>query len=299
MISTQEIGTLIQNPDAIRQDQLGSMIELADKYPYTQLFSIILLNGLNKYHDVRFEELLSKHSFRIANRERLYYLINDHESITEQKEITTKVEDISVQEDEPATVQTEEIQDNSELNELVTEKAKSDPMEESILHHAITSNYELPELTEEEEKRLEERQEFSVEEKEEAVESDDVIEFTMDSEQSFTAWLHSDKNYEEEDDSEKQAINAVVENFSEFNPMSELFGEVERPKAEFFSPAKKAKESLDEKQLPVSETLAKIYALQGNYPRAIAAYEQLSLKFPEKKAFFANLIKDLKKQIKK
>jgi hypothetical protein len=71
----------------------------------------------------------------------------------------------------------------------------------------------------------------------------------------------------------------------------------EKPKTEFFSPIKKAKESLDEKSLPVSETLAKIFAAQGNYPKAIYAYEQLCLINPEKKIFFAAQINELTKKL--
>jgi len=44
----------------------------------------------------------------------------------------------------------------------------------------------------------------------------------------------------------------------------------------------------------VTETLAKIYALQGNVNKAIRAYEILSLRFPQKSAYFATLIKKLK-----
>jgi hypothetical protein len=43
--------------------------------------------------------------------------------------------------------------------------------------------------------------------------------------------------------------------------------------------------------------LAKIFALQGNYPKAIYAYEQLMLSNPEKKIFFASQIKELKKKL--
>jgi hypothetical protein len=70
----------------------------------------------------------------------------------------------------------------------------------------------------------------------------------------------------------------------------------EKPKKEFFSPVKKAKESVDEKKMPVSETLARIFELQGNIPKAIYVYEQLSLIFPKKKTYFASQINLLKKK---
>ena len=48
--------------------------------------------------------------------------------------------------------------------------------------------------------------------------------------------------------------------------------------------------------MPVSETLARIFELQGNIPKAIYVYEQLSLIFPKKKPYFASQINLLKKK---
>jgi phosphate transport system substrate-binding protein len=43
------------------------------------------------------------------------------------------------------------------------------------------------------------------------------------------------------------------------------------------------------------QTLAKIFEIQGNIPKAIYVYEQLGLIIPEKKSYFASQIRKLKK----
>ncbi|MBL7896940.1 MAG: hypothetical protein JNJ99_00305 [Crocinitomicaceae bacterium] len=71
---------------------------------------------------------------------------------------------------------------------------------------------------------------------------------------------------------------------------------ISKPQATFFNPVKSAKQSLEESAELVTETLAKIYHLQKNYSKAIQAYEQLSLVYPEKKTFFASRIEKIREE---
>ncbi len=65
-------------------------------------------------------------------------------------------------------------------------------------------------------------------------------------------------------------------------------------KADLFSTENLAKMSLVEDEEFVTETMAMIYARQGNVKKALKAYKLLSLKYPEKSIYFANQIKKLR-----
>ena len=337
MIGTPEIAQIIAQPNLVNESHIEDLSGLCEKHPFAQIFPILLLKGLSNTKSTSFEQELTNHSYKISNRAQLFELITSFEeqSVPAEESIGTQPAETSLEEDtqsqeepiqtisEPISEQkitdeveetttneiieqedqvTEEVEEVEEVEETVPEKEDGEPkdaLEESILHSALISNYALDDLTEEEEKNLQEKESSeSVEAPMNEVQEEFEPIAETEEPASFISWLHADKNYQEEDNTEKLAIDNVVNDFKDFDPLSTLSGEVEKPKTEFFSPTKKAKESLDESAVPVSETLAKIYYLQGNYPKAIEAYKQLSLKFPEKKIFFANLIKDLEKNLK-
>ena len=114
-----------------------------------------------------------------------------------------------------------------------------------------------------------------------------VLNFSKDK-MSFADWLKHTKHHAEEPPSE-----AIIDKFIEGNPR------MPRPKQnEFFKPQDAAKRSLASPIPFVTETLANIYEQQGHIEKAILAFENLSVKHPEKSSYFAARILTLKERIK-
>ncbi|MFY8020385.1 MAG: hypothetical protein ACOVP1_04280 [Bacteroidia bacterium] len=83
-------------------------------------------------------------------------------------------------------------------------------------------------------------------------------------------------------------VESILDKFLRENPV------ITRPKAEFYSPVNMARQSAEESEEMVSETLAQIYVRQGLYKKAILTYEKLVLLYPDKKTYFAALIDQIR-----
>jgi hypothetical protein len=118
---------------------------------------------------------------------------------------------------------------------------------------------------------------------------------------SFTEWLKRSKMEhpaEPKKEIEKEPFSVApkekVEEESLISKFIETDPRISPPtKAAFFSPVDMARKSVEDRDDVVSETLAKIYAAQGDIQRAIRIYNKLSLLYPEKNSYFAALIEKL------
>lgn len=112
-----------------------------------------------------------------------------------------------------------------------------------------------------------------------------------DGKQSFLSWITGKQHTKEEAklserEQFRQRAELLIDEFILAQPKI-------RPKAEFYNAENMAKKSIEDSGVLVTETLAQVYAKQGNTEKAINIYEALILKNPEKKSYFASLIEKM------
>ena len=267
MLNSEYIHSKLTNIEECSSEDstlFASMIEL---YPYASSFSILYLKSLSNSKDIRFDSELEKHAFRIQSRSVLYDLL--HNKNEEQQVLSPEIMEIETQQEITS-------------EELVIEEIENRDLEleKQILSAAFSANYVDKELTQIEPEVVSSEIIFLPTQEMLSPKKPEIDDSTS---LSFGSWLKVNNS-----------IAILSEEIDAEEPKQEFYT-FEKPKKEFFSPVKKAKESVDENKMPVSETLARIFELQGNLPKAIYVYEQLSLIFPKKKTYFASQIKNLKK----
>jgi len=167
----------------------------------------------------------------------------------------------------------------------------TDPVQQDILLEAIHSTFSLEvddQIPSVEELQPLRQEESHVPKEEIAKPTVEVVVTGL--ELSFSQWINQLKPTQEAEPAKPiLSEDSLIDQFIKEEPRIKV------KKSGFFNPVNMAKKSVQESDEFITETLARIYAKQGNYPKAIRAYQKLSLKFPEKTTYFAALIEELKR----
>jgi hypothetical protein len=290
------------------------------RYPQVSIFQSLKAKMLQINKDPNYQIQLKKAAIFSPDRKKLYhYLI--------QPEISKKIEKVeeelkteklqSQNKDIPQSVSEEEkpsiIRSQQSINEkkegtgpsplerYTMEKPKVvDPdehariqLEREILQHAVSSTILLD---------VDKLEIANTTEEDSQVDPDDIMPEMNSTDFNGLGVLDWLKTKEGKTTSPtfKKSTKELINKFIKKEPQKissddekKTFIEISRPKHEFFSPENMAKMSLMENEELVTETLAGIYARQGNVSKAAKAYDKLSLKFPEKSDYFARLKKEL------
>jgi len=312
MLNWEEIATRIENPVLCSQNEVQDLKDFCVKFPYSQVFPLLYLRVLSDGNHVNFEEELEKYAHKVTDRVQLYNLLHQKDEgisipiseveIPEEKleEAEVSISDVKVESESEIGEITEfdfeekwEKQFEEEVNVQINQSETIiDELEKEILASSASAAFVLEEIGDNSPEPDLPEFDLSIGDADDDSEMElEVLPVSTNnqnnsSEKTFLEWLTNSSN---------SSLNEEI--IVDESSYEVSYIEFEKPKKEFFSPIKKAKESLNEETLPVSETLAKIYQAQGNISKAIYVYQQLSLIIPEKKSYFASQIKSLKKKI--
>ncbi|HAF29580.1 MAG TPA: hypothetical protein DCG75_11075 [Bacteroidales bacterium] len=331
-MTESDIIKYIENPGLLEKANLAELKKLRWDYPYFQTAHSLYLKALKVQNSDNFNQELSKLSANISDRDLLFKFLNtEFELITDKetekvitadqktddfipnpqllkhKNVRRKINDsfegmgenisetISSQLEFSAVKENDKLKYHSEIyfieeeregkNNIITIDA--DPDDNSKLK----KKRDILDIDEAESAKKIERSEIAEDDKEsfELIESESIENKWSDEKQKSSEYFDIN-NYADHEILKKD--NDLISQFIQQNPRI-------KPKETNEENVDISEESAKEDSNLLSETLVKVYIKQGLFEKAIQSYEKLSLKYPEKSAYFASQIKILEEKINK
>ncbi len=307
-MNSRKLYSYLKDQSQLEANNLGELEKLTKEFPYFQTAHLLYAISSKRNDASAFQRSIKKTAIVAVSRNHLYDLLYNNKSI----EIKEEVKPVKVNSD----VVILELPDDKKKNEpaLVEDKKVVETRVEDKKVIEMPTIKEKIDINEQVEKEIQKDVVEAFVEKEilhtNTAHKKDI---PLPKDANFTGWLKFIREKKEEDSVETNKEEKVEDKLTK----EEKLQKKERQKSiidkiidsdpkniklnkdtKFFVADVKAKESLLENEELVTETLAKIYALQGNLNKAIRAYQILSAKYPNKSAYFASLIEELRKKDK-
>ena len=307
-MESEKIISYIDHPEQMDQSALPILQDLITKYPYCQTFHLLNAKAQHNTNEIMFDATLRKTAAYAANRKVLYYLIHQHNAtvstipaIVEQAtEIETEVETVITIQDEIIAdiVQETSIDQPKNILELQNEPSEIIQAEEgafSFTQWLQKKSGKTPPVITDQNQVTKTNIRLDTSEEIKSLIQDEIGELILGNVFS-EGYFASDAALAKKPIVGNQKEVALIESFIHSgHPKVIKVNKDEK----VVNLENKARKSALDTQIPVSETLAAIYVKQKLFNKGIEAYEKLSLKYPEKKAYFASLIEEIKSEINK
>lgn len=296
--------SLLKNPAELLKQKDEDLKAVANKYPYMSGVHLLLAKKYKEQHPDQYEEYLHKAAVYASDRKRLYHFMNtdllEVAAIAEPIEVkTTPIKEPAKVEEKVKEVKQEEVVE--EKPKVTKKKPKPAVKKKKTAAKKANTVAEKPTTAKPTTDKKEQVEKVTSKPKEDKPEK-----------HTFQQWLQLMRS-----DGSKPVVEEAVEQQETVDELTQQV-DVASYEAQILKASQKLEELEDEvgdmqatdadkrkmeelahksTQLDdniVTETLAKIYAIQGKKDKAIEAYQNLSLKYPEKSAYFAQLIEDLK-----
>jgi|GEM_PF-1572924 len=296
-----ELINYINEPEILNDESITKLTLLAEKYPYFQTVQLLRIKNLHNLSPQNIKPALNYTAAYVTDRKILYHILHPIQSEQEQqggrsfeKEIKDNMQEnisdtlhkqistsLSGKEDNEieftTSIDVKKLYGNGEQDEYVIR-----------INESATNSIELIREVNEDNNNKDNGSSKSQVEHKDISDKDDILTLI-----NKNIPAKEGINDIEKFTSDQQKKISLIDNFIKANPKIEPVKSKEEKNKDF------SEESIKESDHYITDTLANIYLNQGNYSKAIFAYEKLSLKYPEKSSYFADQINKIKKLIDK
>ena len=297
-MTTEQYTQLLEHPDQVNTEQTSDLRSIIDAFPFFQSAHALYLKGLKNQESFAYNKALKRTASHTADRAVLFdYITSEHFLQTavssqikdQEKQLRsleiTDAQDVSIQVEQEEQAKASQILDP----DLFVEK-KDSIMTRAKAEDTLQVGKPLPFTKSEAHSFSEWLQLSSFKPIDRSPISDDKeISTPIPTEKVLIQKEKEASKYSENEEIttkvSRKRKQQIVDSFIQTNP------KIGNIKSLSVDKKKSKKEFLFSSDALMTETLARVYVEQKNFPKAKQAYRILSLKYPEKSGFFADQIR--------